>query len=138
MEREANRAALVDERPRDRLANPPRRVRRQLVAELVVELLDGAHQAEVSILDEIEERDVGARVVASDGHDESEVRLDETPARGVVACVLAARELTLLLACQKRTGADLAHVELERVSGRNRVRARIRGDVGFHPRVIGL
>src|SRR5204863_7855803 len=99
----------------DRLANPPRRIRRELVAELVVELLNGPHEAEVPLLDEVEERHVGTRVVASDGHDEAEIRLDEALTRGVVAGVLAARELPLLFARQQRPGADLANVGLERV-----------------------
>ena len=128
---------MIDERARDRLANPPRRVGRELVAELVVELLDGTHQAEVPLLDEIEERNVGARVVASDGHDEAEVRLDQLLLRRLVAGVLAARELALLLAREQRPGADLANVELERIGGGNRIRARLHGGVGFHAFVIG-
>ncbi len=102
MEGQPDRPSLVDERARDRLANPPRRVGRKLEAELVVELLDGAHEAEVPLLDEVEKRHVGARVIASDGHDEPEVRLDQAPPRRVVAGVLAARELSLLFARQQR------------------------------------
>src|SRR3954451_752908 len=53
---EPDRAALLGERARDRLADPPRRVRRELVAEGVVEFLDGADQAEVALLNEVEQR----------------------------------------------------------------------------------
>src|SRR6476646_1879742 len=38
---DADRARLVGDGPRDRLADPPRRVRGELVATLVVELVDG-------------------------------------------------------------------------------------------------
>ena len=138
MKRQSDRPALVDERTGYRLANPPRRVRRELEAELVVELLDGAHEAEVPLLDEVEERHIGAPVVAGDGHDEAEVRLDQAHPRGVVAGVLAARELPLLFARQQRPGADLADVGLERVCGGNRLGARLRDEVGFHRPVIGL
>ena len=49
-----DRPALLGERPRDRLLDPPRRVRRQLVPELVVELLDRADEPEIPFLDEVE------------------------------------------------------------------------------------
>ena len=44
--RDPDRARLVGDRARDRLADPPRRVGRELVALAVVELLDRADQAE--------------------------------------------------------------------------------------------
>src|SRR5581483_2621859 len=111
---------------------------RGLVTELVVELLDRAHESEVPLLDEVEEWHVGARVVAGDRHDEAEVRLDQLPLRILVAGVLAARELALLFPCQERAGADLANVELERIGGGSRIRAWLRDEVGLHPPVIGL
>src|SRR5205085_6457719 len=46
VDRNANRPGLVGDRPRHRLPDPPGRVRRELVALPVVELLDGADQAE--------------------------------------------------------------------------------------------
>src|SRR5437773_1932078 len=51
----ANRARLVRQGPRDRLANPPRRVRRELEPFAVVELLSRANQADRPLLDQIEE-----------------------------------------------------------------------------------
>ena len=114
---EPDRAALLGERARDRLLDPPGRVRGELEAELVVELLDRADEPEVALLDEIEERHVGARVVACDRHDEAQVALDELALRGLVALVLAARELPLLGRSQEAAVADLADVELQRVVG---------------------
>src|SRR5205807_2443429 len=49
-----DRPCLVRERPGDRLADPPGRVSRELVAATPVELLDGADEAERSFLDQIE------------------------------------------------------------------------------------
>jgi len=46
------------------------------------------------------------------------VRLDQPTLRGLVAGVLAARQVTLFLACQKAPVADLADVELEWIVGR--------------------
>src|SRR5258707_1221608 len=53
--RDANRAALVGDRARDRLAHPPRSVGRELVAALVVELVDCAHETDVALLDQVEQ-----------------------------------------------------------------------------------
>ena len=114
---QADRPALVGERAGDRLANPPGRVRRKLEAELVVELLDRADQAEVALLDQVEQRHAGLRVVARDRHHEPEVRLDQLALGGLVALVLAAGELALLGRREQRPVADLADVELERVCG---------------------
>ena len=58
---DADRARLVGDRARDRLADPPRRVRRELVALAVVELLDRADQAERALLDQVEEARARAR-----------------------------------------------------------------------------
>src|SRR5215204_128617 len=44
--RNTNRSRLVGNRPCDRLANPPGRVRGELEAPLPLELLDGANEAE--------------------------------------------------------------------------------------------
>ena len=113
--RQADRAALVGERAGDRLADPPGRVRRKLVAHPVVELLDRADQAEVALLDQVEERHARLRVVARDRHHEPQVALDQPALRRLVAEVLAARELALLGRRQQPPVADLADVELQRI-----------------------
>src|SRR4051794_6033002 len=113
VDRQANRPALVRDRARDGLADPPRRVRRKLVAHLVVELLDRPDQAEVSLLDQIEERDARVHVVARDRHDEPEVRLDQLLLGLFVSRVLAPGELSLFLTREQRAVSDLADVELQ-------------------------
>src|SRR5207244_13614055 len=67
----------------DRLADPPRRVCRELVALAVVELLDGADEADVPLLDEVQEAHAAADVLLRDRHDETEVRLGEVVPRVV-------------------------------------------------------
>src|ERR671938_779014 len=52
----ADRARVVRDRALHRLADPPGRVRRELVAAAPVELLDGAVEAERPLLDQVEER----------------------------------------------------------------------------------
>ena len=121
---ETDRAPLLRQRTRDRLLDPPRGVGRELEAHPVVELLDGANETEVPLLDEVEERHLGTRVVAGDGHDESQVRLDELALRRFVAQVLAAGQLALLPGRQQAPVADLADVELQRIVGGRARQAR--------------
>ena len=125
VDRQPDRSTLVGERARYCLTDPPRRVRRELVAELVIELLDGANQAEVPFLDQIQERHAGLRVVPGDRHDEPEVRLDQLLLGLFVSLVLAARELALFRRCEERAVADRADIELERILGRLGLRNRL-------------
>ena len=128
MDGHADRPRLVGERARDRLADPPGRVGRELVAAAPVELLDGADQAERPFLDQVEERQALVAVVLGDRDDEAQVRLDH-PLLGLhVAALDLLGELDLLRGGQQRVPAGLAEEELERVGGRlERRRRRRRG-----------
>jgi hypothetical protein len=53
--RDADRAGLISNRARDRLADPPRRVGGEFVAAAVLEFLHRAHEAHVALLDQVEE-----------------------------------------------------------------------------------
>ncbi len=114
----ADRAALVGERARDRLADPPRRVGRELVAAPVVELLGGAHEADRPLLDQVEERQALVAVVLGDRDDEPQVGLDHVLLGAVVAALDALGELDLLGRRQQLDAADLAQEERERVDRR--------------------
>ena len=111
----ADRARLVGDAARDRLADPPRRVGRELVAAAPVVLLDGAHQADVALLDEIEEEHAAADVALRDRHHETQVGLDQLAARGRVVALDALRERDLLGGRQQRDAADLAQVGAHRI-----------------------
>ena len=80
VDREADRAALVGDRARDRLADPPGRVGAELEAALVVELVGRLHQADVAFLDQIQEGEAAADVLLGDGDDEAQVGLDQVSA----------------------------------------------------------
>src|SRR3954471_19396303 len=69
---DADGPRLVGERASDRLADPPRRVRGELEALAVVELLRRAHEAQRPLLDEVEERQALVAVVLGDRDDEAE------------------------------------------------------------------
>ena len=56
-----DRARLVGDGPGHSLADPPGRIGRELVALAVVELLDGADQAERALLDQVEKGKPAAR-----------------------------------------------------------------------------
>src|SRR5438477_10202708 len=84
VDRDADRPRLVRDRAGDRLADPPRRIRRELVALAVVELLDRTDEADVPLLDEVQEAHAAADVFLRDRHDEPKVRLREV-VTGIVA-----------------------------------------------------
>ena len=73
MHRDADGASLVSDRARDGLADPPGRVRTELVPLVVVKLLDRLDEAEVALLDEVEEEHAAADIALRDADDEAQV-----------------------------------------------------------------
>src|SRR3954469_6208663 len=116
--RDADRARLVRDRARHRLADPPRRVRRELVAAPVVELLDGPDQAERPLLDEVEEREAAPEVALRDRDHEAQVRLDHVLLGRHVAALDALREADLLQGREQLDLADRTEVQPQRVERR--------------------
>src|SRR5436190_7814594 len=112
----ADRPRLVRKRPGDCLADPPRRVRRELEPLAVVELLGGANEPDRALLDQIEERQPLVAVALGDGDDEAEVRFDHRLLREVVSPLDLLRELDLLRRGQQVDLADVLQKELERIS----------------------
>src|SRR5580765_2567735 len=64
---------LVGETTLDRLADPPRRVRRELETALPFELVDGTHQAGIALLDEVEQAHAAVHVLLGIRDDQPEV-----------------------------------------------------------------
>jgi hypothetical protein len=118
VDRHADRARLVGERPRDGLADPPRGIGRELVAAAPVELLDRPDEPERALLDQVEEGQALVAVVLGDRDHEPEVRLDHALLGGAFAALDPLRELDLLRGSEQRVAAGLAEEELERVGGR--------------------
>ena len=83
--RDADRARLVRDAALHGLADPPRRVRRELEALAPVELLGGADQPDDPLLDQVEERQAVTLVLLRDRDDEPQVRVDEQVLRLLVA-----------------------------------------------------
>ena len=144
MDRYADRPRLVGQGSRDRLPDPPGRVRRELEALGVVELLDRADQAQVSLLDQVEHRHAATDVPLGDRDHEAEVRLDdlllgalagadersELPSplgvdrarfvelgSGEEPNLDASREVDLLVRGEQLASTDLAQVDADQVRG---------------------
>ena len=74
--RDADGAGLVGDRAGDGLADPPCGVGGEFVAAAVFEFFHRFHQAHVSFLDEVEEREAAVGVFLGNGDDQPQVGLD--------------------------------------------------------------
>ena len=80
----------------------------------LVELVGGADQSEVALVDQIGEGDALVLIFLGDRHDEAQVRPDELVQRFLIVHPDALRQLDLVLARDQRIGADVAEVLVER------------------------
>src|SRR6185437_8032492 len=126
----AHRAAVVGDRLYDRLPDPPDRVRDELDAVRVVELLSGANEAEVAFVDQIGQRNAVVLVALGDRHDEAQIGADESVERLRVAGANAAGELGFLVSREQRVGANLVQVGRQRIAAGQIVVARGGGNRG--------
>ena len=115
VDRDADRARLVGDAALNRLADPPGRVGRKLVAAPVVKLLGGADQPEHPFLDQVEERDAVSLVVLRDRDDESQVRAHHAVLRVLVAALDPLRQFDLLGRGQQTMPRDLVQELAERL-----------------------
>ncbi len=106
------------------LADPPCCVRGELEALGVVELLDGADESEVALLDEVEEEHAATNVALGDGDDEAQVGADEC-LLGLETHLLDAHEAAHLGARE----LDLAHLGSLELLGRLGARLDLHGEV---------
>src|SRR5688572_10680752 len=74
---EADGAALIGDGAGDRLPDPRSGVGREFVAAVVVEVVGGLHQADVPLLNEIEEGEATADILLGHGNDETQVGPDQ-------------------------------------------------------------
>ena len=104
---DADRSRLIRDGAADRLTDPPRRVGREFIALRIIEFLRRLHQAEVALLDQIEEEHALADVPLRDADDQTEVRFHQLVFRRGVALAHAHREFGLALRREQGDGADL-------------------------------
>src|SRR5579884_1048507 len=126
MHGDTNRARLVSDSARNGLANPPRRIRAELVALRVVELLDRANQANIALLDQVQQAHTTTDILLRNTDDETQVGfgqaalrlltiLDYAPVRIRLqqlrfTALHTLRQLHLFLRCQQRNTTNLAQI----------------------------
>ncbi len=77
MHRDTNGARLIGNRASDGLANPPGSIGRKFVAAAPFKFIHGFHQADVALLDQIQELQTAIRIFLGNGHDQAQVRFDQ-------------------------------------------------------------
>src|SRR4029079_18261704 len=142
--RDADGARLIGDGPGDGLTDPPRGVGAELVAALVLELVHRLHQADVPLLDQVEELQPAVGVLLRDRHHEAEVGLHQLglgplrlaladPDRLVVPAQQLHREVGLLLdpLDLPHRGADVAVDRLHLLLGDVEPLLQLLGGAGF-------
>ena len=81
--RDADGAGLIGHRAGDGLTDPPRGIGGELVALGVVELLDRANQAQVALLDEVQERHSAAGVTLGQRDHQTQIRFQQMVFRAI-------------------------------------------------------
>jgi hypothetical protein len=112
--RDMDRLAGVDQRPLDRLLDPPRGVGAEPGALGGVEALDRSHEPDVALLDEVGEREPAVGVVLPDRDDEAQIGADH-PLAGRLAIIVDDRppQLALLFGGEQGDLVDVIEIELK-------------------------
>ncbi|MEY4487987.1 MAG: hypothetical protein RIQ79_495, partial [Verrucomicrobiota bacterium] len=76
VDRDADGARLIGDRTGDRLADPPGGISAELVAAAIFELVDRLHQADIALLDEIQELQAAVGVFLGDRDHQPQVGFD--------------------------------------------------------------
>ena len=97
----ADGAAVVSQRARHRLANPPGRIRAEAVAAPVIILFHRLHQPHVALLDQVQKLQAAPPVFLGDAHHQARVGPDQVRARRL-AHFAHVDELVLLIQRQHR------------------------------------
>ena len=139
MHRQADGARLVHDRPLDVLADPPGGVGGETETALRVELFEGVDEAEVALLDQVEQRDPAVQVVLGDVHNQAQVALDQGLAGGEIARAQAPRKRQLFFGRQERVGADLVEIQLGDIAekfGIGRLRGRLEENLHLRRQIL--
>jgi len=113
VERHPHGAALLGDRGKDGLPDPPDGVGDELHADIGIEFPRGGEQADVPLADEVGQRHPPVLVFLGDGDDEPEVALHQLLHRLLVAGADPARNGDLLCGGQEGRLADLVQVLIE-------------------------
>ena len=78
MDGKPNSASLVGDRTRNRLPDPPGRIRAELESAMVIKFLDRPDQSEISFLDQIEKSETPGRLAFGDRDDQPKIGFDQS------------------------------------------------------------
>jgi len=143
MHGQPNDAALIGQSTRDGLADPPCGIGAKAMAAMIVELFDGLDQAQIALLNEIQEGHTLPQVTLGDAHHQARVGANHVRPRCLsalnkaiqlvlfllselagIACqpgpslapdLIVPREADLLLRGQQRNASHLLEIEADRV-----------------------
>ena len=115
MNRQTDGSRLVHDGAFDGLADPPGCIGRETEPPLRIEFFHGANQAEVALLDQIEQRETTVDVTPSDLHDQAQVALDHAFAPGRIALLRQTREVHFLFGSEQGRETDFVEVKLSGV-----------------------
>src|SRR6266516_5344858 len=99
----------------DRLTNPPGRIGTETKATLVVELLGGTHQADIPLLNQVQQRQALVGVALSDAYNQAQIGLNELLAGALVAARHTFSQRQFLFSGQERIHTNLLQVLLHRI-----------------------
>ncbi|MPM94374.1 hypothetical protein SDC9_141520 [bioreactor metagenome] len=116
MHRETDRARLVHDRTLDVLADPPGRIGGKTEATLGVELFQCVNQAEITLLDKIQQRDAPIQIVLGNIDHKAQVALDHGLSGLEIALTDTPCQRGLLIRSQQRIGPDLVQINLRDIA----------------------
>lgn len=93
VDRQANGAGLVHDRPFNRLADPPGGVGRETEAAFGVELLDSPDQAQVALFNQVQQRQATIDIAPGNFHHQPQVAFNHAFAPGRVATLRQPRKM---------------------------------------------
>ena len=106
MDRNPDRTGLIGDRAGDRLADPPRCVSGELVALCIIEFVNGANQAGVALLNQVQDVEAASGILFRNRYDQSKVRLGQFFLGLFIAFGNLLREVHFLLSGKKRNLTD--------------------------------
>ena len=117
VDRQANSAGLVHDCPLYSLANPPGRIGRESKTALRVELLHRPDQAQVALLDQVQQGQPAVDVAPGNFHHQAQVALDHPAAATLVTTAGQAGIVFFLIGREQGRIADFVQVQLGGIQG---------------------
>ena len=115
LRREPERTALFRQRVQNRLADPPDGVGDEFDVLFGIVLLGRMHQADVALIDQIEEQHVLISISLRVVNDESQVRLDQLLDRTLVVLLRATAELFFTLRSEFGDTRDFLQILIQEI-----------------------